>query len=164
VDPEWANVAAFAGTAVGTMILARIVDKVRGLDGPHDIADPDYRDEVDPKLLEKLEQWELFWRQGCYSGSDCAHAEKFERRMRNSQEQLKEAVEKSRQRKIYDYSGAVMSLEHYTRRMEEDRKRFYPECKKLDEEFSKVYRFDALEAHTKQINEMIERNKTWTLG
>ena len=133
-------------------------DDVKGLIWDRTKVHPDY------ELLEKLEEWELFWRQGCYSGSDCAHVEKFERLMRNSQEQFKEAAKKSRQRKIYDYSGAVMSLEYYRDQMKEDRERFYPECKKLDEEFSKVYRFDALEAHTKQINEMIEGNKTWTLG
>lgn len=134
MDPEWANAVALLGTSVGTMVLARIVDKVRGLDGPHDIADLDYQDEVDPKLLEKLEQWELFWRQGCYDPSvKCPH-------------DTPPTVE-------YNLWG-------------KPHVRLDPElaCERLESEFSKVYRFDALEAHTKQINEMIERSKTWTLG
>lgn len=113
--------------------------------------DPDY------ELIQKLEQWELFYRQGCYFSSDkCDHGKQHEEALETLQDLLLEA------RKIPESFSRSMCMSDVQKQIHQEKDKSFT-CAKLNEELSR-FRFDALETHTKHVGTMITEGKKWTSG
>lgn len=113
--------------------------------------DPNY------KLIEKLEQWELFYRQGCYfSGENCEHKRHQKKDLDTLRILLLEAKGIPEWHSRSEYTSEIQE------QMFEEKKRSLT-CVTLDEELSR-FRFDALETHTKHVGTMITEGKKWISG
>lgn len=106
----------------------------------------------DPELIEKLEQWELNWRSGCYDeSSDCEHRRGHDARIQEISNRLKRATDR------YD---AWSALEIYGSELEDARAKKL-ECVVLDNEFKDRFVFAALKTHTQSVKDQVELESRW---
>lgn len=111
---------------------------------------PDY------ELIDKLERWESYWRQGCYStDSVCVHSEAYHRRVKHYTRHYDEV----RNDPLRTWESENQAERVLIREMNRDK----PDCVELDNELKVAYRFHALREYTEGVNELVERNEAWVI-